>query len=76
MSKPERFEDERSGGEIVFEVVERNLEEALRRYADAQDDVAIWQLMLTNLRRAAAEMASDRSDAWRGLEVPPRSAMH
>jgi hypothetical protein len=75
MSKLPKFADERSD-EIVLETLERNLDEALRRAADAQEDAAIWWRMLTSLLRLAPRLACDRFDPWSGLEVPPRSAMH
>jgi hypothetical protein len=76
MPKPARFADEQSEGGILLETLERHLNEALQRAADAQEDVAIWQRMLTSLLRAAPGLACDRFDPWSGLEVPPRSAMH
>jgi hypothetical protein len=72
MLKRAKFADERSDREIVLESLERNLEEALRRAADALEDVAIWQRMLSNLLRAAPGL----TDPWAGLAIPPRSAMH
>ena len=74
MSKLPKFADERSD-EIVLETLERNLDEALQRAADAQEDAAIWWRMLTSLLRAPRR-ACDRVDPWSGLEVPPQSAMH
>ena len=76
MQKPARFADEQSEGEILLETLERNLNEALQRAADAQEDVAIWQRMLASLLRAAPQLALDRLDPWSGLEVPPRATMH
>jgi hypothetical protein len=70
MSKPARFAENQSDG--VLEALERNLEEALRRAADAQEDAAIWQRMVSSLLRAAPGL----TDPWSGLEVPPRSATH
>jgi hypothetical protein len=76
MPKTARFADEQSEGEILLETLERHLDEALQRAADAQEDVAIWRRMLTILLRAAPRPACDRFDPWSGLDVPPRSAMH
>jgi hypothetical protein len=75
MSKLPKFVDERSD-EIVLETLERNLDEALQRAADAEEDAAIWRRMLTNLLRAAPGLVPDPADPWSGLEVPPRSQMH
>ena len=75
MSKPAKSAVEVSADEIV-KALERKLAEALRRAADAQEDAAIWQRMLTSLLRGAPGLASDRPDPWGGLEVPTRSAMH
>ena len=75
MSKPARFAEEQSEGENLLETLKRNLDAALQRASDAQEDVAIWQRMLTSLLRAP-RLASDRTDPWSGLKVPPRSAMH
>jgi hypothetical protein len=70
MSKPARFAEKRS--DDVLEALERNLEEALRRAADAQEDAAIWRRMVSSLLRATPGL----TDPWSGLEAPPRSAMH
>lgn len=71
MLKRAKFADARSDREIVLEALERHLEEALRRAADAQEDVAIWRRMLSSLRAGPG-----LTDPWAGLALPPRSAMH